>query len=83
MTNKLMLADGFDILSYVLLQNISTSEVLDWVYTSVLIISVLFGIVLKIIAAVKDRHVTKEELTEIKNEVDKAVEELNKHDKDK
>lgn len=83
MTNKLMLADGFDILSYVLLQNISTSEVLDWVYTSVLIISVLFGIVLKIIAAVKDRSVTKEELTEIKNEVDKAVEELNKHDKDK
>lgn len=85
MTNKLILADGLDVLSYVLLQNISMSEVVSIVYTVVLIASVILGIVLKIVSAVKDGKITKEEASEIKKALDDAkteLEELKNNDKE-
>lgn len=74
--NKLILADCFDMMSIIILENITTSEILNWVYTSLLIVSILFGIVLKIIAAIKDRKITKEEIEDIKKEVDDGIQKL-------
>lgn len=72
MTNRLMLADGLDVLSYVLLTYITTGDVLSWIYTGLLIVSLLLGIVLKIIAAIRDGKISEEEQAEIKKEIDEA-----------
>lgn len=76
MMNKMILADAADIVAYVIFQNITTTEVLDWVYTIVLIASVLFGIVMKVIAAFRDKHITDQEAQEIKDELKKTQEEI-------
>lgn len=72
MTNRLMLADGLDVLSCVLLTYITTTDVLDWIYISLLIVSLVLGIVLKIRAAIKDGKISEEEQAEIKKEIDEA-----------
>lgn len=79
--NGFIIADCLDLVAYVAYTNITTTEVLNWVYTIVLIISVVFGIVLKIISAVKDKKVTKEELEDIKKEMDDACEKLKENTK--
>lgn len=80
-----LIADMFDILAYAIFLQVTTTEVLNWVYTIVLIISVLFGIVMKIWSAVRDGKITKEEQDEIKKELDedlrKIDEERKKEDK--
>lgn len=69
---RLILADALDITSYVLLQTVTTEQVLNWIYTILLIISLLMGIVIKIISAVKDGRITKEEAEEIHKAVNEA-----------
>lgn len=76
MNNKLMLADAFDICSYVLVQNITTTDILNWIYTIILIISILLGIILKIVAALKDHKITKEEAEEIQKAVNEAKDDI-------
>lgn len=77
--NRLMIADCFDLISVLILEQVTTTEVLNWVYTGLLIASILLGIVLKIISALRDRKVTKEELEEIKKEIDEAMIKINSH----
>lgn len=77
--NRLMIADCFDLISVLILEQVTTTEVLNWVYTGLLIASILLGIVLKIISALRDRKVTKEELEEIKKEIDEAMMKINSH----
>lgn len=72
MSNRLVLADGLDVLSYVLLTYITTTDVLSWIYTGLLIVSLLLGIVIKVRSAIKDGKITKEEEAEIKKEIDEA-----------
>lgn len=76
MNNKLILADGLDVLSYVLLTYITTTEVLSWIYTILLIISLALGIGLKILSAVKDGKISREEVEEIKKAVNEAKNEV-------
>lgn len=82
MNNKLIFADALDLLSYVLITYVTTTEVLNWIYTILLSASLLLGIVLKIITMVEDKKITKEELEELKTELDKAKQEIqNKENK--
>lgn len=76
MNNKLLMADLIDVLSVALLQNVSVGEVLNWVYTALLIASLSLGIILKIAAALSDRKVTKDEAEGIKEAVDEAKSEI-------
>lgn len=76
MNNRLLIADSMDIISYILLSYVTTTEVLEWVYTILLIISLALGISLKILSALKDRKVSKEEAEEIKRAVDEAKNEV-------
>lgn len=78
MNYRLMLADVFDVFGGILIAQIQVSEILDWVYTILLIISILLGIGLKIYSAFKDGKVTEEEAKEIKKAVDEAKEEVKK-----
>lgn len=72
MNNRLLIADSMDIISYILLSYVTTTEVLEWAYTILLIISLALGIGLKIAQALKDRKISKEEAEEIKKAVDEA-----------
>lgn len=72
MNNRLLIADSMDIISYILLSYVTTTEVLEWLYTILLIISLALGIGLKIAQALKDRKISKEEAEEIKKAVDEA-----------
>lgn len=76
MSNRLLIADSMDVVSYVLLSYVTTTEILEWVYTILLIISLALGIGLKIASALKDRKVSKEEAEEIKRAVDEAKNEV-------
>lgn len=69
-----LIADVLDIVAYSCFLQVSTTEVLNWVYTIVLIASVVFGIVRKIISALQDGKITKEEQQEIEEEVNKLKE---------
>lgn len=72
MSNKLIIGDSLDIISYILISYVTTTEILNWVYTILLIISLGLGIGLKIASAIKDRKITKEEADEIAKAVDEA-----------
>lgn len=78
-----LISDICDIIAYVMFGQITPSEILEWVYTIVLILSVVFGIVLKIISAAKDRKITKQEQEEIKAEIKKELDDLKPSEKDK
>lgn len=63
---------------------ITTDDVLRWIYLGLAIVSLLIPIVTKIIDALKDGKVTKEEADDIKKAVDDAkekVDELREDDK--
>lgn len=77
-----LIADICDIFTYTLFLQVSTTEVLNWVYTIVLILSVLFGIGMKIYSAVRDGKITKEEQDEIKKEIDDGLKKLEDHEKE-
>lgn len=78
MNYRLMVADICDVFGGILISQIQVSEILDWVYMILLIISISFGIGLKIYSAFKDGRVTEEEAKEIKKAVDEAKEEVKK-----
>lgn len=76
MNNKLIFADALDLLSYVLITYVTTTEVLNWIYTILLSASLLLGIILKIITMLEDKKITKQELEELREELEKAKQEL-------
>lgn len=80
-SNTMVVADAMDVLGYVFLANITTTEVLNWVYTSLLIASIALGIILKLVSVFKDKKVTEKELQELKEEVDKAKKKLEEETK--
>lgn len=55
---------------------ITTEEVLRWVYLILAIISILIPLIVKLVNALKDKRLTDDEADEIKQELDKAIEEL-------
>lgn len=71
---RLIIGDACDIVAAAVLSVMNVSEVLDWIYTGLLIASIILGIVLKITGALKDRKVTAEEAKEIKEEIEKGME---------
>ena len=75
-TDKLIIADSLDVVSYVLINTVTTQEVLNWVYTGLLILSLVLGIWIKIRTALKDKKITDEEIKEIKEEIDKEMKEV-------
>lgn len=78
MNSRMFVADCLDLVSGVILAQIEVSEVLDWIYTILLIASITLGIVLKLVSAAKDGNVTKDEAEEIKKAVDDAKQEVQK-----
>lgn len=76
MNNSLLIADSMDVVSYILLSYVTTTEILEWVYTILLIISLALGIGIKIASALKDKRISKEEAEEIKRAVDEAKNEV-------
>lgn len=79
---KMVIADLLDLVSGVILSQIDVSEVLDWIYTILLIASITLGLVLKISSAVKDGKITRDEAESIKKAVDEAKSEV-KEEKEK
>lgn len=55
---------------------VSSNEVLQWVYTVIFAISVLFPIIWNIVNSAKDGNITKDEVDEIKKKVDEAEKKL-------
>lgn len=81
MENKLALADVCDIVALFAIQSVTVSEVLEWIYMILFIISLTLGIVLKVISAFKDGKLTEEEAKEIKKAVDEAKDEVEKEER--
>lgn len=79
---KMIIADLLDLVSGVILSQIDVSEVLDWIYTILLIASITLGLVLKISSAVRDGKITRDEAESIKKAVDEAKSEV-KEEKEK
>lgn len=71
--NYLTAADCFDALSVALLSAVTTSQVLDIIYLVLLSASLVMGIVMKLIIALRDKHLDDDEIKEIKKEVDDAA----------
>lgn len=71
--NYLTVADCFDALSVALLSAVTTSQVLDIIYLVLLSASLVMGIVMKLIIALRDKHLDDDEIKEIKKEVDDAA----------
>lgn len=55
---------------------LTPDDILRWVYMGLAIISILIPLVVKLIEAFSDHKITKDELDDIKNEVDKAHDEI-------
>lgn len=67
-------------ISYICLTALVTSnDVLQWVYTIVFAISVIFPIVWNIIKALKDKEMSKEEYDDIQKELDDAKKKLEEY----
>lgn len=58
------------------LATLTPDNILRWVYMGLAIISILIPLVAKLIDAISDHKITKDELDDIKNEVDKAHDEI-------
>lgn len=78
-TLSYIVADLCDGIAYVAVLQVTTSEVLDWVYTVVFIFSVLFGIFMKIYSALQDRKITKQEEEDIKKELQDGLSKIDSH----
>lgn len=63
-------------ISAVGMATLTADDILRWVYMGLAIISILIPLIAKIIDAIDDHKVTKDELNDIKNEVDKAKDEI-------
>lgn len=76
-----------NVISYVCLTAlVGDNEILQWIYTIVFAISVLFPIVWMIIKSVKDKKITEEEYEEIQKKLEEAEkklkDEMNKNKKE-
>lgn len=76
-----------NVISYVcLIALVGDNEILQWIYTIVFAISVLFPIVWTIIKSVKDKKITEEEYEEIQKKLEEAEkklkDEMNKNKKE-
>lgn len=72
-TTGYAIADFCDVFAYIMLTQVSVSEVLNWVYLILLIISLGLGIVLKIVSAMKDGKVTREEIEDLQKQLDESL----------
>lgn len=81
MENKMAFADVCDIITLFAIQSVTVSEVLEWIYMILFIISLTLGIVLKVVSAFKDGKFTEEEAEEIKKAVDEAKDEVEKEER--
>lgn len=79
METKLFIADAFDVLSCVLMTYMDVSEanaVMDIIYKALLAASILAGLIIKVVAALQDKKITKEELDELGKSIAEAKREL-------
>lgn len=74
--NYMTVADIFDVISVLLLTAVSQNQILDIIYLVLMIISLSMGIIMKIVDAARDKKITKEELEDIKKEVDDAKDQV-------
>lgn len=63
-------------ISAVGMATLTPDDILRWVYMGLAIISILIPLIVKVIEAIDDHKVTKDELNDIKNEVNKAKDEI-------
>lgn len=78
MNQKMLIADCLDIISGAVLTQLNIGEVLDWIYTGILIASIILSIVLKIKSVTEDKKITAKEIREIQDEVNKGLEAIDK-----
>lgn len=81
MKSTYFVADAFDAIACALVAQLSVNDILNYVYMAVLVFSIIMGIVLKIVSAVKDGKVTKQEAEDIQAEVEKALEKIEEEKK--
>ena len=87
MTKGYFIGDIMDIIagSLCLSANSNASPIastLDTIYLAIVIISVLFGLVCKIITVFKDGKISPEEMKELQDELAKQLEELKHQDEE-
>ena len=63
-------------ISAVGMATLTADDILRWLYMGLAIISILIPLIIKIIEAISDHKVTPDELKDIKQEVDKAKDNL-------
>ena len=63
-------------ISAVGMATLTADDILRWLYMGLAIISILIPLIIKVIEAFSDHKVTPDELKDIKEEVDKAKENL-------
>lgn len=81
MNSYRLASDVANCLAYVSLTQLTTNEILDWVYTILFCISIVFSIVMKVIDSLRDKKITSQEAKEIKEEVDEAIKKIDEHNK--
>lgn len=74
MSDRLFAADCCDMVAGALIYAAEISDVLNWVYMGLLILSLALGIGLKIWAALKDGKPTDGEIEDLRRELEKAAE---------
>lgn len=71
--NKTLITSISNTVSYVCLTVLANgNEILEWIYTIVFAVSVIFPIVYNIITASKDRKITEEEYEKIQKSLEEA-----------
>lgn len=65
-----------NLISYFCLTGMITDNVLQWIYTIVFAISVIFPVVWSVIKSFKDKKISQDEYNEIKKELDDAKKKL-------
>lgn len=78
MNQKMLIADCLDVIAGAVLTQLNIGDVLDWIYTGILIASIILSIVLKIKSVMEDKKITAKEIREIQDEVNKGLEAIDK-----
>lgn len=76
--NLFLIADLLDMVSFALINNGVFEETLQVIYLVLLIASMVAGLVLKIISFLRDGKLTKEEIADLKKELDESLETIKK-----
>lgn len=76
--NLFLIADLLDMVSFALINQGVFEETLQVIYLVLLIASMVTGLVLKIISFLRDGKLTKEEIADLKKELDESLETIRK-----